>query len=173
MSDSVPPAESEPISVPSSGWLRAARYCALLCILLGVVGAAHENSRRGFLESSVELKSFASLIPYLAVLCILFLRGKNPLAFALGMATATGFLCGGLITALWMCVLLEFSAWLLMLFFISSMMLGLSAHWAFEKMRFEAKGRRWTTFGGGVFTGVLLLILSSWVLMFLSLGALR
>jgi len=172
MSDSVPPAESESISVASSGWLRAARYCALLCILLIVVGVVHENARLGFEEFPNEVRSFAILIPYLAVLCFLFLRGRNPLAFALGMATATGFLCGGL-TAIWMCVLLEFSAWLLMLFFISSMMLGLSAHWAFEKMRFEAKGRRWTAFGRGVFTGVLVLILSSWVLMFLSLGALR
>ena len=170
MSDSVPPAESEPISVVSSGWLRAARYCALICILLGVVGVVHENTRLGFEEVPNEVRSFAILIPYLAVLCFLFLRGRNPLAFALGMATATGFLCGGL-TALWMFALLEFSAWLLMLFFISSMMLGLSAHWAFEKMRFEAKGRRWTAFGGGVFTAVLVLIFSSVVDVFPSLGS--
>jgi len=37
MSDSVPPAEGEPIGVVSSGWLRAARCSALICtIALGV-----------------------------------------------------------------------------------------------------------------------------------------
>ena len=47
MSDSVPPAEGEPIGVVSSGWLRAARCSALICtIALGVgfvaEAAAHD-----------------------------------------------------------------------------------------------------------------------------------
>ena len=48
MFDSVPPAESEPIGGVSSGWLRAARWSALICtIALGVgfvaVAAAHDS----------------------------------------------------------------------------------------------------------------------------------
>jgi hypothetical protein len=174
MSDSVPLAESESISVVRSGWLRAARCFAFLCILIGVVGVVHAPTQG--LQYSV------SLIPYLAALSFLFLGGKNPLAFALGIATATGFLGGGLtalgaaaplpFAALWIWVLLsEFSTWLLWLFVISSMMLGLSAYLAFDKTRFEAKGRRWIAFGGGVFTAVLVLVLSSLADMLLGLRA--
>jgi hypothetical protein len=147
--------------------------------LIAVGGVFHEFTRPGATFILADwLPYFASLIPYLAVLCLLFLRGKNPLAFALGMASATGLLGGGLGALgrvwVWICVvLMGFSVWLFWLFFISSMMLGLSAYWAFDKMRFEAKDTRWIAFGGGIFAAVLLLILSFVVEVFVSLGAMR
>jgi hypothetical protein len=177
MFDSVLPAESEPISVVSSRWLWAPRCFALICILIAVGGVFHESTRSGATFILADwLPYFASLIPYLVVLCLLFLRGKNPLAFALGIATATGLLGGGLgvLGRGWIfAMLMGFSVWLFWLFFISSMMLGLSAYWAFDKMRFEAKGTRWIAFGGGIFAAVLVLILSFVVGLFVSMGAMR
>jgi hypothetical protein len=130
---------------------------------------------------------FAGLIPYLAVLCFLFRRRKNPLAFALGMATATGLLGGGLgvlataaqlpiptFATVWIFAMLwDFSAWLFWLLFISSMMLGLSAYGAFDKLRFEAKDARWIIFGRGLFAAVLVLILSSVLSLFMRFAAMH
>jgi hypothetical protein len=126
-------------------------------------------------------QDFAALIPYLAVLCFLFPRGRNPLAFGLGMATVTGFLGGGLgmlglanflpIATFWIFLLLwDFSAWLFWAFFISSMMLGLSALEAFAEMRLEAKGTQGlkSPFRWGIFTAVLVLLLSSVVAGFMA-----
>jgi len=177
MFDSVLPAESEPISVVSSRWLWAARCFALICILIAAGGVFHESTRPGATFILADwLPYFAGLIPYLAVLCLLFLRGKNPLAFALGMATATGLLGGGLgvFGRVWIvAMLMDLSVWLFWLFFISSMMLGLCAYWAFDKMRFEAKGTGSIAFGGGIFAAVLVLIFSFVVVAFVSLGAMR
>jgi hypothetical protein len=184
MFDSVPPAEGEPISGVSSGWLWAPRCFALICILIAVGGAFHESIRQGFFHLTEGGIYFAGLIPYLAVLCFLFRSGKNPPAFALGMASATGFLGGGLgvlgpatflpTPTIWIFALLsDFSAWLFWPFFISSMMLGLSAHVAFDKMRFEAKGTQRSAFRWGMFTAVLVLLLSSVVAVFMSFGEMR
>ena len=190
MFDSVPPAEGEPISGVSSGWLWAARCFALICILIAVGGVFRESTRLGFFDSIDEGRVFPALVPYLAVLCFLFPRGKKPLAFGLGMATVTGFLGGGLgllgvsaslpifilcATFVIFALLWDSSAWLFWLFFISSMMLGLSAREAFAKMRFEAKGTRGLgiAFGLGMFTAVLVSMLSAVVAMFMSLGGMR
>ncbi len=227
MSDSLPPAGGDPISGVSSGWLWPPRCFALICILIAVVGVLHEHTRLGRAFQLTEgWLYFASLIPYLAVLCFLFHRGKNPFAFALGiaiatgllggdlsmsvfaaplpiavalcflfrrgknptafalgMATATGFLGGQValgraawtfLATMWIWALLsDFSAWLLWAFFISSMMLGLSAYWAFDKVRSEAKRTRWIAFGAGIFAAVLVLILSSVVALFLSFAAMH
>ena len=89
MFDSVSPAESEPIGGVSSGWLRAARWSALICtIALGV----------GFVAVAAVHDSMAALIFFgpwgalsLALLYLLFRRGKNSLAFALGLGAATAF----------------------------------------------------------------------------------
>jgi len=188
MSDSVPSAASEPSGGVSSGWLWAPRCFALICILIAVGEAFHESTRLG---AAFHLADggiyFAGLIPYLAVLCFLFRRGKNPLAFALGMATATGFLNGGLgvlatpaqlpigtFATVWIFAMLwDFSAWLFWLLFISSMMLGLSAYGAFDKMGFEAKDTRWIIFVRGLFAAVLVLILSSVLSLFMSFAAMH
>ena len=133
----------------------------------------------GFIPFTERATYFAAFMPYLAVLCFMFPRGKNPLAFGLGMATATGFLYGGLgmlgpattsLATVWISILLWFSAWLFWAFLISSMMLGLSAREAFGKMRFEAKGTRGLgiAFGLGMFTAVLVLMLSTAATMFLN-----
>jgi hypothetical protein len=129
----------------------------------------------------------AAPLPLAAVLGFLFRRGKNPLAFALGMASATGFLGGGLgmlgfavqLPIGWVCTfwifitLWDFSAWLFWTFFISSMMLGLSAHVAFAKIRFEANGTQRIAFRRGMFTAALVLILSSVVALFWFVAAIR
>ena len=177
MSDSALPGESEPISVVSSRWLWAARCFALICILIAAGGVFHESTRPGATFILADwLPYFAGLIPYLAVLCLLFLRGKNPLAFALGMATATGLLGGGLgvFGRVWIvAMLMDLSVWLFWLFFILSMMLGLSAYRVFAKMRFGAKGKRWIAFGGGIFAAVLVLVLSLLVETLIGIGGLR
>jgi len=155
MFDSVPPAESEPTSVVSSRWLWAARCFALICVLIAVGGFLHHKSTppTAYIIFLDRLLYFASLFPYLAVFCLLFLGRENPRAFALGMATATGLLTGGLgvLERVWIFApLMVLSVWLFWLFFILSMMLGLSAYRALAKMRFEAKGKRWIAFGGGI-----------------------
>ncbi len=93
MFDSVPPAESEPISVVSSRWLWAARCFALIYAISLVgeyVAAAHFdplNSLVGFLFT-FGLRSLLSLV----LLYFLFRSGKKSLAFALGLGAATAFI---------------------------------------------------------------------------------
>jgi len=174
MFDSVSPAESEPIGVVSSGWLWAARCSALLCTIALAVGfvAAH--------DPVVALFSFG---PWgslsLALLYLLFRRGKNSLAFALGMGAATAFIAllaaarGELsstnevlrhlffILGMLILVLPPFvptmgqftlAALLGWLFSISSATLGLSSIVAFQKMAYEAKGmgKLRFAFGAGI-----------------------
>jgi hypothetical protein len=77
MFDGILPAESEPNSVVSSRWLWAARCFALICILIAAGGVFHESTRPGATFIFADwLPYFASLIPYPAVLCLLFLREK-------------------------------------------------------------------------------------------------
>jgi hypothetical protein len=183
MFDSVSPAESEPIGVVSSGWLWAARCSALLCTIALAVGfvAAH--------DPVVALFSFG---PWgslsLALLYLLFRRGKNSLAFALGMGAATAFIAllaaarGELsstnevlrhlffILGMLILVLPPFvptigqftlAALLGWLFTISSAMLGLCSIVAFQKMAYETKGigKLRFAFGAGIgFPLVVLLI---------------
>jgi hypothetical protein len=93
MFDSVLPAESEPISVVSSGWLWAARCFALMYTVSLVgeyVAAAHFdplNSFVGFLVT-FGLRILLSLV----LLYFSFRSGKKSLAFALGLGAATGFI---------------------------------------------------------------------------------
>ena len=169
MFDSVSPAESEPIGVVSSGWLRAARCSALICTIALGVGFVAEAAAHDIMVALIFFGRWGSLS--LALLYLLFRRGKNSLAFALGLGAATGFIallavaCMGLartglplavfrhvlfILAMFSGIMSPFigedspqlattGALLLWLFSISSAMLGLSSIVAFQKMAHEAK----------------------------------
>jgi hypothetical protein len=87
---SVPPAADEPISGVSSGWLWAARCFALICtIALGVGFAAEAAADQNGLVALIFFGRWGSLS--LALIYLLFRRGKNSLAFALGLGAATAF----------------------------------------------------------------------------------
>lgn len=169
MFDSVSPAEGEPIGVVSSGWLWAARWSALICtIALGVgfvaVAADHYSNAMLLLLMFGRWGSLS-----LALLYLLFRRGKNSLAFALGLGAATAFIAllavasselhlaqtSNLIFAIMMfsgvsppfstmgyngLQLAKLGALLLWPFGLSLAMLGLSSIVAFQKMAHEAKG---------------------------------
>ena len=91
MSKTIPPAEIELISGVSSGWLWAARCFALICtITLGlgfVVGHTRPTD-----QSWYKLGFFPWGLLSLALLFLLLRRGKNSLAFALGLGAATSFI---------------------------------------------------------------------------------
>ena len=93
MFDSLLPAESEPISVVSSGWLWAARCFALIYTISLVgeyVAEAHFeplNPLVGFLFT-FGLRGLLSLV----LLYFLFRSRKKSLAFALGLGAATAFI---------------------------------------------------------------------------------
>lgn len=179
MFNSVLPAESEPIGVVSSGWLRAARCSALICtIALGVGFVAEAAADQNALVALSFYGRWGALS--LALLYLLFRRGKNSLAFALGLGAATALIAllpfaailsrSGRHLAFFIGVfsgilppfanlmnglhpqLATLGALLLGLFSISLAMLGLSSIVAFQKMAHEAKGMgrlRWA-FGGGM-----------------------
>ena len=90
MFDSVSPAESEPIGVVSSGWLRAARRSALICTIALGVGFVAEAAAHDPVVALFSFGPWGSLS--LALLYLLFRRGKNSLAFALGLGAATAFI---------------------------------------------------------------------------------
>jgi hypothetical protein len=167
MFDSILPAESEPIRVVSSRWLWAARCFALICtIALGVGFVAEAVADQNGLVALIFFGRWGSLI--LALLYLLFRRGKNSLAFALGLGAATAFIAllpvasmlprSGRHLAFFIAVfsgilppfanlmnglhpqLATLGALLLSLFSISLAMLGLSSIVAFQKMAHEAKG---------------------------------
>jgi hypothetical protein len=170
MSDSVPPAEGEPIGMVSSGWLWAARCSALICTIALGVGFVAEAAAHDLGAALIMFGRWGSLS--LALLYLLFRRGKNSLAFALGLGAATAFIAllalasselsrmsevlrhVLFILAIFTGVLPPFpgmmgedspqlatlGALLLWLFSISSAMLGLSGIVAFQKMAHEAKG---------------------------------
>ncbi|HXN98694.1 MAG TPA: hypothetical protein VN881_06435 [Candidatus Acidoferrales bacterium] len=176
MFDSVLPAESEPISAVSSRWLWAARCFALICTIALAVGFVAEAAANGIILAIIFFGRWGSLS--LALLYLLFRRGKNSLAFAFGLGAATAFIA----LLPFACVLLglrhlaffivvfsgvlppftnmtgEFSLHLatlgkllLWLFSISLALLGLSSIVAFRKMAHEAKGMgnlRWAFRGG-------------------------
>jgi hypothetical protein len=170
MSDSVPPAEGEPIVAVSSGWLRAARCSALICTIALGVGFVAEAAAHDLGAALIMFGRWGSLS--LALLYLLFRRGKNSLAFALGLGAATAFIALLALTSSELSRLSEvlrhvlfilaifggvlppfpgmmgeassqlakLGALLLWLFSISSAMLGLSSIVAFQKMAHEAKG---------------------------------
>ena len=148
--------EGEPIGVASSGWLRAARCSALICTIALGIGFVAEAAAHGLGPALIIFGRWGSL--NLALLYLLFRRGKNSLAFALGLGAATAFIAllalasGELsrfsevlrhvlfILAIFSGVLPPLGALLLWLFSISSAMLGLSTIVAFQKMAHEAPG---------------------------------
>jgi hypothetical protein len=170
MSDSVSPAEGEPIGVVNSGWRRAARCSALICTIALGVGFVAEAAAHDLGAALVMFGRWGSLT--LALLYLLFRRGRNSLAFALGLGAATAFIALLalasselsrisevlrhilFILAIFSGVLPPFpgmtgeyspqfatlGALLLWLFSISSATLGLSSIVAFQKMAHEAKG---------------------------------
>jgi hypothetical protein len=176
MIDRALPVESEPIRAVNP--LRMARWFALICVLIGAGGLFHEATRPAATFWVTDWSPyFASFACYVAVLCLLFLRGKKPLAFALGTATATGLLGGALgVLGLWVwiyVVLTNFSPWLLWLFFLCSMLLGLSAYWAFDKLRTKGERTPWLPFAGGVFASLIFLAASFAIEVFEAIRALR
>jgi hypothetical protein len=87
----LPPAEGEPISGVSSGWLWAARCSALICtVALGVGFVAEAAADQNGLVALIFFGPWGSVS--LALLYLLYRRAKNSLAFALGLGAATAFM---------------------------------------------------------------------------------
>jgi hypothetical protein len=86
MFNSVSPAEGEPISGLSAGWLWAAR-CFALIYTIALGGGYLADDPVGALFSFGPRLSLS-----LVLLFCLFRSGKNSLAFALGLGAATGFI---------------------------------------------------------------------------------
>ena len=186
MFDSVPPAEGEPIRGVSSGWLWAARCFALICTIALGVGFVADASAHDPVVAPFVFGPWGSLS--LTLLYLLFRRGKNSLAFALGLGAATAFIAllavagielsrtsevlrhvffilGMLILVLPPFVLMmgqsTLGALLGWLFSISSAMLGLSSIVAFQKMAHEAKGmgKLRLAFGAGICCALVVLLI--------------
>jgi hypothetical protein len=186
MFDSVSPAESEPIGVVSSGWLWAARCSALICTIALGVGFVADAAAHDPVVALFSFGPWGSLS--LALLYLLFRRGKNSLAFALGLGAATAFIAllavargelsrtsevlrhvffilGMLILVLPPFVLTmdqsTLGVLLGWLFSISSAMLGLSSIVAFQKMAHEAKGmgKLRFAFGAGICCPLVVLLM--------------
>jgi hypothetical protein len=167
MFDSVLPSGSEPISVVGSRWLWAARCFALICtIALGVGFVAEAVADQNVLVALNFFGRWGSLS--LALLYLLIRRGKNSLAFALGLGAAMPFITllplasmlsrSGRHLAFFVVVfsgilppfanlmngfhpqLATLGALLLWLFSLSLAMLGISSIVAFQKLAHEAKG---------------------------------
>jgi hypothetical protein len=163
--------------VVSSRWLWAVKCFALIyTIALGVGFVTGAAADQNVLEALILYGRWGSLS--LALLYLLFRRGKNSLAFALGLGAATAFiavlpvaaaLSGSRHLAFFILVfsgllppfsdltnglhphLATLGALLLWLFGISLAMLGLSSIVAFRKMAREANGMgklRWAFRGG-------------------------
>jgi hypothetical protein len=186
MFDSVSPAESEPIGVVSSGWLRAARCSALICTIALGVGFVAEVAAHDPVVAPFSFGPWGALS--LALLYLLFRRGKNSLAFALGLGAATAFIAllgvagielsrtsevlrhvffilGMLILVLPPFVLMMsqsiLGALLGWIFSISLAMLGLSSIVAFQKIAYEAKGtgKLRFAFGAGICCSLVILLI--------------
>jgi hypothetical protein len=198
--DSVLPVESEPIRVVSSRWLWTARYFALICtIALGVGFVAEASADQNGLVALIFFGRWGSLS--LALLYLLFRRGKNSLAFALGLGAATAFIAllalasmlsrSGRHLALFIAVfsgilppfanlmnglhpkLATLGALLLWFFSISLAMLGLSSIVAFQKIAREAEGmgKLRLAFRGGMCCALLVWLI--FMLLGLFLGGFR
>ena len=90
MLDSVLPSESEPISAVDSRWLWAVRCFALICTIALGVGFVAEAAANGVMVALTFFGRWGALS--LVLLYLLFRRGKNSLAFALGLSAATAFI---------------------------------------------------------------------------------
>jgi len=185
MFDGVSPVESEPIGVVSSGWRWAARCSALIWTIALGVGFVTEAAAHDPVSALFSFGPWGSFS--LALLYLLFRRGKNSLAFALGVGAAMAFIAllavarGGLagasevlrhlffILGMLILVLPPFAlatgqsalgALLGWLFSISSAILGLSSIVAFQKMAHEAKGmgKLRLAFGAGIFCPLVVLL---------------
>ena len=88
--DSVSPAEGEPIGVVISRWLWVARRSALICTIVLGVGFVAEAAAHGPVVALIFFGPWGSLS--LALLYLLFRRGKTSLAFALGLGAAPVFI---------------------------------------------------------------------------------
>jgi hypothetical protein len=88
--DSVSPAEGEPIGVVSSRWLWAARCSALVCTIALGVGFVAEAAAHDPVVALISFGPWGSLS--LALLYLLLRRGKNSLAFGLGLGAAPVFI---------------------------------------------------------------------------------
>jgi hypothetical protein len=151
--------------VISSRWLQATQCSALICTIALAVGFVTEAAANDFMVALNFFGRWGSLS--LALLYLLFRRGKNTLAFALGLGTATAFIAllpfaamlsrsrhlaffiavfSGLLppfsfmTGEFSPQLAILGKLLLWLFSFSLAMLGLSSIVAFQKMAHEAKG---------------------------------
>jgi hypothetical protein len=186
MFDSVSPAESEPIGAVGSGWLWAARCSALICTIALGVGFVAEAAAHDSVVALFFFGPWGALS--LALLYLLFRRGKNSLAFALGLGAAMAliallavargelsrtsevlrhlfFILGMLILVLPPFALTmgqsTLGALLGWLFGISSAILGLSSIVAFQKMAYEAKGmgKLRFAFGAGICCTLVILLI--------------
>lgn len=90
MPDSVPPAEGEPTGVVRSRWLWAARWSALICTIALGVGFVAEAAAHDLMAALIMFGRWSAL--NLALLYLLFRKGKNALAFSLGLGVATAFI---------------------------------------------------------------------------------
>jgi hypothetical protein len=90
MFDGVSPVESEPIGVVSSGWLWAARCSALIWTIALGAGFVAEAAAHDPVSALLSIGPWGSLS--LALLYLLFRRGKDSLAFALGVGAAMAFI---------------------------------------------------------------------------------
>jgi hypothetical protein len=93
--DSASPAEGEPIHVVSSRWLWAAQRAASISTITLAVGFVAEAATHDAVVALISFGPWESLS--LALLYLLFRRGKNLLAFALGLGAAPVFI--GLLAA--------------------------------------------------------------------------
>jgi hypothetical protein len=82
--------EGEPIGMVRSGWLRAARCSALICTITLAIGFVAEAAAHELGPALIMFGRWGAL--NLALLYLLFRRGKNALAFALGLGAATAFI---------------------------------------------------------------------------------
>jgi hypothetical protein len=82
--------EGEPIGVVSSGWLRATRCSGLICTIALGIGFVAEAATHDLGPALIMYGRWGAL--NLALLYLLFRRGKNSLAFALGLGAATAFI---------------------------------------------------------------------------------
>jgi hypothetical protein len=88
--DSVSPAEGQPIAVVSWRWLWMARRTALICTIAVGVGFVAEAAAHNPVVALISFGPWGALS--LALLYLLFRRGKNSLAFALGLGAAPVFI---------------------------------------------------------------------------------
>jgi hypothetical protein len=159
MDQGMSPVETGPIGIADQGWLWAARCSALISFLITLIGAFTPGA--GLLTFSIAAWWLLSL----GQLGSLFCRGKNPLAFGLGMGAAmvsialigTHYYGSPWLVGLFVIggPLLYFfkQPWLFWPVCISLLTLGVSAVVVFTKMRDEGNGGRRPrlAFGAGIF----------------------